>query len=44
VKTRHGRATTAFRARSAGRVAVEITVEDLTETIRIAVVGETPRF
>ena len=42
--TRHGRATTTFRAHSAGRIPVEITVEDLARTIYIAVVGETPRF
>ena len=44
VVTRRGQATATFRARIAGQMAVEVSVEDLTETVRIAVLGETPRF
>src|SRR5512134_585146 len=35
VTTRQGRASATFRARTAGDIAVEITVEDLTRAIRI---------
>jgi hypothetical protein len=44
VVTRRGQATAIFRARTAGQMAVEVSVEDLTETVQIAVLGETPRF
>jgi hypothetical protein len=44
VKTQNGRASSTFRARTAGQVSVEITVENLTQTIHISVLGETPRF
>lgn len=44
VYTHHGQATTTLRAKTAGYVMVEITVEDITETLRITIVGETPRF
>jgi hypothetical protein len=44
VITRHGQAATTFRARTAGQMAVEVSVEDLTETVQIAVLGDTPRF
>jgi hypothetical protein len=44
VVTRRGQAAATFRARSAGQMAVEVSVEDVTETVQIAVLGETPRF
>ena len=44
VHTHHGQATTTLRAKTAGYVMVDITVEDTTETIRITILGETPRF
>ena len=44
VLTHNGKASTTFRARTAGHVTVDITVENVTETIRITVFGETPRF
>jgi hypothetical protein len=44
VTTQQGQASTTFRARAAGQMAVEITVEDRTDTVRITVLGETPRF
>jgi hypothetical protein len=42
--TQHGQASATFRARTAGQMTVEITVEDRTEMVRIAVLGEVPRF
>jgi hypothetical protein len=44
VATRQGQATTTFRARAAGQLMVQITVEDRTVDIPITVVGDTPRF
>jgi hypothetical protein len=44
VTTRQGQASATFRARTAGYMVVEVTVEDLTQAIRIAVLGDTPRF
>ena len=44
VTTRQGQASATFRARSAGDIVVEVTVEDLTQAIRIAVLGDSPRF
>lgn len=44
VTTRQGQASATFRARTAGQMAVEITVEDHTQAISIAVLGDTPRF
>jgi hypothetical protein len=44
VATRQGQATTTFRARTAGQLMVQITVEDRTVDIPITVVGDTPRF
>ena len=44
VATRQGQATTMFRARTAGQMMVQITVEDRTVDIPITVLGETPRF
>jgi hypothetical protein len=44
VATRQGQATTTLRARVAGQLVVQITVEDRTVDIPITVVGETPRF
>jgi len=44
VRTQHGKATTTLRAKAAGYVMVDVTVEDITETIYITIVGETPRF
>jgi hypothetical protein len=44
VVTQRGQAATTFRARTAGQMAVEVRVEDLTETVQIAVLGDTPRF
>ena len=44
VHTHHGKATTTLRAKTAGYVMVDITVEDTTKTLRIDIVGETPRF
>jgi hypothetical protein len=44
VTTQQGQASTTFRARTAGQMAVEITVEDRTDTVRIQVLGVTPRF
>jgi Big-like domain-containing protein len=44
VTTRQGRASATFRARAAGDIVVEVTVEDLTQAIRIAILGDTPRF
>jgi hypothetical protein len=44
VLTHNGKASTTFRARTAGQITLDITVENITETIHITVVGETPRF
>ena len=44
VATRQGQATTTFRARTAGQMVVQITVEERTVDIPITVLGETPRF
>lgn len=44
VATRQGQATTTFRARTAGQMQVQITVEDRTAHIPINVVGDIPRF
>jgi hypothetical protein len=44
VTTRQGQASATFRGRTAGYVVVEVTVEDLTQAIRIAVLGDSPRF
>jgi hypothetical protein len=44
VMTQNGRATSTFRARTAGQVTVEITVENLTQTTHISVLGASPRF
>jgi hypothetical protein len=44
VTTRQGQASATFRARTAGDIVIEVTVEDLTQAIRIAVLGDTPRF
>jgi hypothetical protein len=44
VTTRQGQASATFRARTAGYMVVEVTVEDLTQAIRIAVLGDSPRF
>jgi hypothetical protein len=44
VTTQQGKASATFRARTAGYVVVEVTVEDLTQAIRIAVLGDSPRF
>lgn len=44
VATRQGQATTTFRARTAGQLVVQITVEDRTVDVPITVLGETPRF
>lgn len=44
VHTQHGRATTTLRAKTAGYVMVDVTVENITETIYITITGETPRF
>lgn len=42
--TQDGKATTTLRAKTAGIVMVAVTLEDITATIRITVLGETPRF
>src|SRR4029434_9896666 len=44
VATRQGQATTTFRARTAGQMMVQITVEDRTADIPVTVLGDTPRF
>jgi hypothetical protein len=44
VVTQQGQATATFRARTTGQIMVEITVEDHTALVPIAVVGDTPRF
>jgi hypothetical protein len=44
VITQRGQATATFRARTAGQMAVEVSVEDLTAPVQIAVLGDTPRF
>ena len=44
VATRQGQATTTFRARTAGQMLVQITIEDRTVDVPITVLGETPRF
>ena len=44
VATRQGQATTTFKARAAGQMVVQITVEDRTVDIPITVLGDTPRF
>lgn len=44
VVTRQGQATTTLRARTAGQLLVQITVEDRTVTVPITVLGDTPRF
>ncbi|MGE3541675.1 MAG: Ig-like domain-containing protein [Candidatus Tectimicrobiota bacterium] len=44
VVTRQGQATTTLRARTAGRLTVQVTVEDRTVTVPITVLGDSPRF
>lgn len=44
VVTQQGQATATLRARTTGQIMVEITVEDRTAMVPIAVVGDTPRF
>ena len=44
VVTQNGQATTTFRARRVGRLTVEVSVENLTETVSIVVLGDAPRF
>jgi hypothetical protein len=44
VTTRQGQATATFRARTAGHMAVEVTVEELTHAVPMIVLGDTPRF
>src|SRR5574341_1565500 len=44
VATRQGQATTTFRARTAGQMMVQITVEDRTVDVPITVLGETPHI
>ena len=44
VNTRHGDATTIFRAHTVGQMTVQIRVEDLSATIDVVVLGDTPRF
>lgn len=44
VTTRLGQATTMLRARSAGHIAVQIRVEDLSGTVDVVVTSNTPRF
>jgi hypothetical protein len=44
VTTRQGQASATFRARTAGYMVVEVTVEALTQAIRIVVLGDSPRF
>jgi len=44
VNTQQGQASATFRAHTAGQMAVEITVEDRTDTVSITVLGQTPRF
>lgn len=44
VVTQQGQATATLRARTAGQIMVEITVEDQTALVPIAVVGDAPRF
>ena len=44
VLVQHGEATAVLHARAAGRVTVEITVEDVTAATHIAILGHTPRF
>ena len=44
VATRQGQATTTFRARTAGQMMVQITVEDRTVDVPITALGDTPRF
>lgn len=44
VRTQQGKATTTLQAKAAGYVMVDVTVENITKTIYITIVGETPRF
>lgn len=44
VVTRQGQATTTLRARTAGQLMVQISVEDRTVTVPITVLGDSPRF
>ncbi len=44
VSTQQGQATTTLRARTAGQIAVEITVEDHTASVPVVVLGDAPRF
>jgi hypothetical protein len=44
VNTLHGDATTTFRARTEGQMTVHIQVEDLSATVAVVVLGDTPRF
>ena len=44
VVTQNGQATTTLSARREGQLTVEVTVEDLTETVSIVVLGDAPRF
>jgi hypothetical protein len=44
VVTQNGQATTTFRARMAGQLMIEVSVENLTETVSIVVLGDAPSF
>ena len=44
VNTLHGEATATFRARTPGQMAVHIQVEDISATVDVVVLGDTPRF
>jgi hypothetical protein len=44
VHTLHGDATATFRARTAGQMAVQIRVENLSATVDVVVLGDTPHF
>lgn len=44
VVTRAGQATTTLHARTAGQLAVSITVEDQTVPVSVTILGDAPRF
>lgn len=44
VITQQGQATTTLRAQVAGRIDIEISVEDRTATVPVVILGDSPRF
>jgi hypothetical protein len=44
VITQQGQASATLRARAAAQMSIEVTVEDRTESVRIQILGDVPRF